>query len=79
MEVILSSLISAFSAIIVCAIANNKQSALIEYRLKQLEGKVDKHNRVIERTYQLEKDRDVFKEKMEVANHRISDLEEFHK
>lgn len=35
-------------------IANRKSAALMEYRLKQLENKVDKHNQVIERTYKLE-------------------------
>ena len=43
-------------------------SKLTNYRLSQLEKKVDKHNSVIERTYILE-------EKMKVANHRIEDLE----
>lgn len=27
---------------------------LIEFRLKQLEGKVNKHNQIVERTFQLE-------------------------
>ena len=35
-------------------IANRKSAALMEYRLKQLELKVDKHNQVIERTFKLE-------------------------
>lgn len=43
-------------------------SKLTNYRLAQLEKKVDKHNSIIERTYILE-------EKMKVANHRIDDLE----
>lgn len=34
--------------------ANRKSSALIEYRLKELEKKQDKHNDLIERTYKLE-------------------------
>ena len=34
---------------------NRKTMALIEYRLKQLEEKVSKHNNLIERTYELEK------------------------
>ncbi|HBD00191.1 MAG TPA: hypothetical protein DC053_13825, partial [Lachnoclostridium sp.] len=42
---------------------------LTNYRLEQLEKKVDKHNTVIERTFRLE-------EQMKVANHRIADLEE---
>ena len=43
-------------------------SRLTNYRIEQLEKKVDKHNSVIERTFILE-------EKVKVANHRIDDLE----
>ena len=46
--------------------------SLTQYRLKQLEKKVDKHNQVIERMFVLE-------EQMKVANHRIADLEDYHK
>lgn len=53
-----------------------ESNRLIVYRLEQLENKVDKHNNVIERTYQLEKDADVFKEQIKEANHRIDDIEE---
>lgn len=53
-----------------------ESNRLIVYRLEQLEIKVDKHNNVIERTYQLEKDADVFKEQIKLANHRIDDIEE---
>ena len=72
---IVSSLISSAGAIIVCMIANRKQSALMEYKLDELTKKVDKHNTVIERTYKLEDRADVFDEKIKVANHRIDDLE----
>ena len=34
--------------------ANKKQTALMAYRLEQLEKKVDKHNQVVERTFKLE-------------------------
>ena len=37
-------------------LANRKSTALIAYRLEQLEKKVDKHNSVVERTFRLEKD-----------------------
>ena len=57
-------------------LANRKSSALIAYRLEQLERKVDKHNTVIERTYALEKRAEVFEEKITVANHRIKDVED---
>lgn len=59
--------------------ANKKTTALIAYRLEQLEKKVNKHNEVIERTYQLEKRVEIDEEKLRVANHRIDDLEGFHK
>jgi hypothetical protein len=83
---ILASLISAGAAIIVCMINNHFQNAkttkahndnivLISYRLEQLESKVDKHNNLIERTYDLERRASVLEEKQDVANHRISDLE----
>ena len=48
---------------------------LTQYRLSQLEKKVDKHNNLIDRTYQLEERQEVLDEKIKVANHRISDLE----
>lgn len=35
-------------------ISNRKSAAVMEWRLKSLEDKVDKHNQVIERTYKLE-------------------------
>ena len=57
-------------------LAQRKTTALVVYRLEQLENKVDKHNNIIERTYCLEKRCDIFDEKIKVANHRIEDLEE---
>ncbi len=49
---------------------------LTNYRIAQLEQKVEKHNKVIERVYQLEKNEAVIQEEIKVANHRIEDLEE---
>ena len=59
--------------------ANRKSTALIAYRLEQLEQKVNKHNQVIERTYKLEEQEAILEEKVRVANHRIEDLEKFHR
>lgn len=56
-------------------LANRKASALIAYRLEELERKVDRHNTVIERTYELEKRAALVTEQLKVANHRIEDLE----
>lgn len=52
---------------------------LTNYRIEQLEKKVEKHNRVVERVYVLEKNEAVMEEEIKVANHRIDDLEQFHK
>lgn len=57
-------------------LANQKNSALVIYRLGELEKKVNLHNSVIERTYKLEKKQDLLEEKIKVANHRIDDLED---
>ncbi len=48
---------------------------LTNYRIEQLEKKVEKHNNVIERVYRLEQQNAVEEEEIKVANHRIEDLE----
>ena len=44
---------------------------LTQYRLAQLEEKVNRHNNLIERTYKLEG-------RMDEAEHDIKDLKKFH-
>ena len=56
-------------------LANRKSTALIAYRLEQLEQKVSKHNKLVERTYALEESVALMDERVRVANHRIADLE----
>lgn len=62
-------------------------SKLTQYRLEQLEKKVEKHNNLVERTYNLEQREQLLEEKLEahetlyaekikVANHRIKELEQ---
>ena len=51
-------------------------SKLSNYRIEQLEKKVDKHNNLIERMFRAEEAITVLDEKIKVANHRIDDLEE---
>lgn len=68
----LGTLIGTFGGIL----TSNK---LTTYRIEQLEKKVEKHNGVIERVYELEKEKAVFEEDLKVANHRITDLEHYHK
>ena len=54
-------------------------SKLTQYRLEQLERKVEVHNQVIDRVYKLEERTEVQEEKIKVANHRIGDLENINK
>jgi len=48
------SVVTALLSFLGVYISNRKQSALIAYRIEQLEKKVDKHNQVVERTFKLE-------------------------
>lgn len=48
---------------------------LTNYRIAQLEKRVEAHNKVIDRVYKLEKHDAVVDEEIAVANHRINDLE----
>lgn len=76
---IVTALISGAVTLIVCMVNNHYQQdktrTLVEYRLSQLEKKVDKHNNLIERTYKLEEGMTLHEEKIKVANHRLDDLE----
>ena len=52
--------------------ATNKMTA---YRIEQLEKKVDKHNQVVERMYEVEKNISIISEEIKNVNHRIEELE----
>lgn len=86
----IEALIAAAATLIVCLINNwyqhkrtsaqNQETVnLIVYRLEQLEKKVDLHNNAVERLYIVEKQLGIDEEKIKTANHRIDDLEQFHK
>lgn len=51
---LLGYVISGVVALVVASVQHSKVSALIQYRLEQLEKKVDKHNNVVERLTLLE-------------------------
>lgn len=59
--------------------ANRKSSALIAYRLEQLENKVNKHNNIIERTYKLEKNEGVIEEHLKSIDQELGRLGDYHK
>lgn len=59
--------------------ANRKSSALIAYRLEQLEDKVNRHNQVIERTFQLEKQEAAIEEHLKSIDQELGRLGDYHK
>lgn len=84
------AIISGLAAILVCMLNNifqqrraekqhNTTITLIEYKLDQLCKKVELHNNAVERLYEVERKLGIDEEKINVANHRIDDLEQFHK
>lgn len=48
---------------------------LTQYRLSQLEKKVELHNQLVDRTYHLEAQDELREEQIKVVNHRLADLE----
>jgi sensor histidine kinase YesM len=78
-DTVIVALLSLIGTLVGAYLANRKSTALVVYRLEQLENKVNKHNQVIERTYKLEEQEALLEEKVRVANHRIDDLEQYHR
>ena len=77
----------SFAGVIVTVIFGNRQTNktvkaqtdLTLYRITELEKKQDKHNHIIDRMYKVEEKVDLLIERQKTANHRIDDLEDFHK
>lgn len=64
---LIGSGIGAFGGILI-------SSKLTQYRLEQLEKKVDEHNKVIDRVYKLEERVEVDEEKIRVIGTRLDDF-----
>lgn len=66
-DVIIVAVLSLIGTLIGSAMSSNRIKVLIEYRVGELEKKVDKHNQMIERTYKLEG-------RMDEVEHDIRDI-----
>ena len=75
MEGIIVALIGLAGSAIGSILGMLASAKLTNYRLEQLEQRVQAHNNLIERTYKLEERTELQEEKIKVANHRIEDLE----
>lgn len=76
---VVGMIISGVVSLVVSSIQHNKTVAIIEVKVDELQKRVDKHNNMIERVYELERITDVHDEKLKVCNHRIEDLEDTNK
>lgn len=74
-EAVIVALIGLAGSGVGSAVGVIVSARLTQYRLEQLEKKVEAHNHLIERTYDLEAHNQVQDEQIKVANHRIADLE----
>ena len=72
MEAILTALIGGGVTLVGVLIANSKSQAVTETKLDELTREVREHNNFARRM-------PVVEEQIKVINHRIEDLEEFHK
>lgn len=70
-----TELLVALCSVLGSALGTLSGINLINWRLKQIEKRVDKHNKVIERQFKIEEVQAVLAEQIKVANHRIDDLE----
>ena len=72
METIIASLITGSITLLGVLIANNKTQAVMETKVDELTREVREHNNFAQRM-------PVVEEQIKVINHRIDDLEEYHK
>lgn len=63
---LISGLFVAIPSLFATVSSNRKSQALLEYKIEELDKKVEKHNNIIERTYALEDEVHVIQEKMKI-------------
>ena len=74
-DTVIVALLSLFGTLVGTLGGIVVSNKLVNFRLQQLEEKVQAHNRLVERTYHLESDMELVHEQIKTANHRIKDLE----
>jgi hypothetical protein len=74
-DTLIVALISLFGTLVGTLGGIVASSRMTLYRIEQLEEQVKKHNNLVERVFRLEDADKLLDEKINVANHRITDLE----
>ena len=75
MDAIIVSLIGLAGSAIGSILGVLASARLTSYRMEQLEKRVQAHNNLIERMYQVEERTELQEEKIKAANRRIENLE----
>ena len=71
-DAVIVALISGSFTLVGTILGIVASAKMTNYRIEQLEKKVEKHNNVVERTYKLEG-------RMNEAEHDLKDLKQYHK
>ena len=71
MESVLVAAITGVLTLIGVLISNGRSRAVMEVKIEELTSKVEKHNHVLERTYQLESDMAVTRNDIETLYRRV--------
>ena len=74
-ETIIIALLSLFGTLIGSLTGILTSKKLTNYRIQELEKKVEKHNSIIERVYKLEKHEAIAEEELKEVERRIDGLE----
>ena len=74
-ETIIVAIIAFAGTLVGSYFSQRKSTALISYRIQELEKKVGEHNNLVSRTYKVEERCGIIEEKIKVSNNRIADLE----
>ena len=69
-EVVIVAILSLIGTLVGSLGGIMAANKLTNYRIQQLEEKVEKHNKAIERVYNLEKNEAIIKEEIEHLSHR---------
>lgn len=73
-EAIIIALITGGFGFLGAMVNSNKNTAILQQKIEQLEKKQDKHNQLIERMYELEKDVDIAFERIKENREDIDEI-----
>lgn len=72
MESIVVAIITGVMTLVGVILSNSKSRAVMEAKLDALTEKVEKHNRLVERTYALERDMELVKSDLKTIKGKVA-------